>query len=105
MMNSSPRNSYDKTILNQIRSTVYRTLDPQKYKIFLFGSRANWKARKTSDYDIGIMWDDRVNFNALMRIRSDLEDIPALIDIVDFQTTDALFKKMALQSTISIEKS
>ena len=66
IMNSSPLSSLDNRILWQIKHTIYQRLDPQKYQLFLFGSRAIWKARKNSDYDIGILWDERVNFNTLM---------------------------------------
>jgi len=100
-MNYSPLSSLDNRILWQIKYTIYQRLDPQKYRLFLFGSRAIGEARVNSDYDIGILWDERVNFNTLMLIKSDLEDIPAVIDIVDFKMTQESFRKIALKNIIS----
>gem|GEM_PF-5774090 len=36
-----------------------------------------------------------------MLIKSDLEDIPAVIDIVDFKMTQESFRKIALKNIIS----
>ena len=69
-----------------------------KYKIFLFWSRATWKFRPNSDYDIWILWEDRLDFKTFLNIKSDLEELPYLIDFVDFKNVDNNFKKIALKN-------
>lgn len=39
----------------EIRDIIFQFLNPEKYKVFIFGSRAIGKAKKFSDYDIGII--------------------------------------------------
>jgi hypothetical protein len=41
-----------------------------------------------------------VNFDDFLMIKSDMYDIPANIDIVDFQTTSEQFKKIAKKKII-----
>jgi len=38
----------------EIKEIIFRFLDTKKYQVFIFGSRATGKAKKFSDYDIGI---------------------------------------------------
>ena len=38
----------------EIKKLIFQFLDSKKHKAFIFGSRAVGKAKKYSDYDIGI---------------------------------------------------
>ncbi len=87
-------------ILIDIKKIIWKRIDLNKYKIFLFWSRAIWTAKYNSDYDIGIEWKNKVNFDDFLMIKSDMYDIPANIDIVDFQTTSEQFKKIAKKKII-----
>lgn len=81
-----------------IKKTVCKFLDPKDYKIFIFGSRANGKAAKYSDFDIGIMGKKSVPTKILNSIKEVLEDsdLPFNIDVVDFSKTTKKFQKIAL---------
>lgn len=96
-MNQLNKDLINEKILNDIKKIIFSHLDNRKYKIFLFWSRVLWNARYNSDYDIGIEWIDKVPFNTFHLIKSDLEDLPALIDVVDFEIVSKDFKEVALK--------
>ena len=49
----------------EIKKIIFRFLNPKEYQIFIFGSRATRKAKKFSDYDIGIFGKKPVSFETL----------------------------------------
>lgn len=69
-------------------------------EVFLFGSRVRGKARRTSDFDIGIRGLDRSTF---MRVKRAIDDaverspIPHEVDIVDFDQASKPFMVAALR--------
>jgi len=81
-----------------IRNTIFKFINPNEYKIFIFGSRATGKARKFSDYDVGIIGEKPVEWKTLSLIDEVFEesDIPFKIDLVDFSLVSDKFKKTAL---------
>ena len=82
----------------KIKKTILQNLDnSEKYKIFLFGSRAKWNYKNNSDYDIWILWEKKIDFIKLIRLKSKLNELPYIIDIVDFQTVSDDFKEIALK--------
>ncbi len=91
-----------KTILNNeekdIKDIIFKFIDPNEYKIFIFGSRVAGKARKFSDYDVGIIGKKPVEWKKLSLIDEVFEesDIPFKIDLVDFSLVSENFKKTAL---------
>ena len=82
----------------EIKEIIFHFLDPKKYQVFIFGSRAAGKAKKYSDYDIGILGKEPVPWNMLAKIEEALEDsdLPYKVDIVDFALVSSGFKKVAL---------
>ena len=82
----------------EIKEIIFRFLDSKKYKIFVFGSRASGKAKKYSDYDIGIIGKKSVPWHILAEIEEALEesDLPYRVDIVDFSSVSNDFRKVAL---------
>ena len=82
----------------EIKRIVFRFLSPSEYKVFIFGSRIVGKAKKYSDYDIGIIGKKAVPWKILTLIEEDLEesDLPYKVDIVDFSLVSSNFKKVAL---------
>ncbi|GAB6909958.1 DNA polymerase beta domain protein region [Desulfosarcina cetonica] len=75
------------------------------YRLFLFGSRAKGTGSDKSDIDIGVISNTRITGRQLLKIQEKLEQIPTLlkIDIVDFNSVDDEFKKIALKYTKDIE--
>ncbi len=82
-----------------IKKVLFSLLDWEKYSVFLFGSRAKWDFRYNSDYDIGIEWKKPMDYLELWKIKRELDKLPYLIDIVDFNTVDESFKDLALKYT------
>lgn len=83
---------------NEIKKIIFRFLNPKKYQVFIFGSRAIGKAKKYSDYDVGIFGKKPVPWHILSIIEEDLEesDLPYKVDLVDFSLVPKKFKEIAL---------
>jgi len=87
-------------IINQANAIIKKNL-PKTYKIFLFGSWAKGNALETSDIDIGILGEEKVTWDCMHRILSEIEQIPMLrsIDIVDLNSTSEDFRKTVLKTS------
>ena len=85
-------------IEKEIKEIISRFLDFKEYQVFIFGSRVTDKAKKFSDYDIGIWGKKAVQGYILAEIEEALEesDIPYKADIVDLSLVSSDFKKVAL---------
>jgi len=75
------------------------------YQLFLFGSRAREIHDEKSDIDIGILTDSQISGKKWLNIQEKIEQIPTLlkIDLVDFNSVDEAFKKVALKYTKEIK--
>lgn len=82
----------------KIKEIICKFLEPEEYKLFVFGSRATEQARKFSDFDIGISGRKPLSFRKIALIKEALEesDLPFKVDIVDFKMVSPEFKKEAL---------
>jgi predicted nucleotidyltransferase len=82
----------------EIKKIIFQFLDPKEYQVFIFGSRATGKAKKFSDFDIGIWGKKSVPSHLIVLIEEALEesDLPYKVDLVDFSLVPAKFKKIAL---------
>ena len=85
--------------LNLAREIILKSVPKDKYAVFLFGSRANGKSKKTSDIDIGIYWETPFPRIKKIIMEEELEEsnIPYYVDIIDFNDVSEEFKKVALQ--------
>lgn len=90
----------DKKVKKEIKNIISRYLDLKKNKIFIFGSRTTGKARKFSDYDVGIMGKTAIPLATMAKIKDSFEesDLPYIVDVVDFATVLKDFKKEALKT-------
>lgn len=91
--------------IKEIKEVLAKYLNLQDYDMFLFGSRVGSKARKYSDYDIGIKGISEIDMSTLGDINYEIENsrIPYVVDIVDFNDVDDNFSEVALQETINIK--
>ncbi|MCL4377989.1 MAG: nucleotidyltransferase domain-containing protein [Actinobacteria bacterium] len=82
----------------EIKEIIFHHIDPEKYKIFIFGSRVSGKSGKYSDYDIGILGKHSLSLSTIGFIKEEMDEsnIPFQVDIVDFTTVSSNFKKIAL---------
>jgi len=81
-----------------IKDTLFKNIDKDKYEVFLFWSRVTWEFKNNSDYDIWIKWKKKIDFIELLRLKRKLNELPYIIDIVDFKNTDIDFNKIALKN-------
>lgn len=85
----------------QIKKIIFRFLDLKEYQVFIFGSWATGKAKKFSDYDVGIWGKKPLPSVTKVLIEEALEesDLPYKVDVVDFSLLPQKFKKVALSKT------
>lgn len=91
----------DKELLNRLKKILFHYLDPKKYKVFIFGSRADGRAAKFSDIDIGIEGAEPIP-KAEIEEAFENSDLPYLVEIVNFNHLSEKFKKVAYRKTIYI---
>ena len=94
----------DSAIIDKIKTVLFHHLDPQKDRVFIYGSRACDGGRKWSDIDIGIESTRNIPANTIRMLKEEFEesDIPYIIDITDFKSVSENFKIVAIQKTIAI---
>jgi predicted nucleotidyltransferase len=88
-----------------IAKVVYGSLDKDKVKVFVFGSRAIGDSRKFSDIDVGIdMGGERVPAGVFLELQDRLSesDIPYVVDLVDFKNVNNGFRKLAMSKIINL---
>lgn len=62
--------------------------------VWVFGSRAQGKARQASDLDLAILGDGALAFEELALLRDEFSEsnLPYKVDVVDWNTTSAEFR-------------
>lgn len=81
-----------------IKETIFKNIDKNEYDVFLFWSRVKWDYKNNSDYDIWIRGKKKINFIDLLKLKRKLNELPYIIDIVDFNNVDEDFKNIALNN-------
>lgn len=94
----------DKINEKKVKETILRFIDPNKYKAFIFGSRASGSAREFSDLDIGIKGENPVPGNLIVELKGAFEesDLPFRVDVVDFSFIPDNFAQIASHNTIPL---
>lgn len=91
------------TYLDQMRETVLRATSGMDCTIFLFGSRAHGRHRRSSDIDIGFSGLSESEFTKTRdRLLSELDEsvIPHHVDLVNFDTAPVDFREVAMKEVI-----
>lgn len=90
----------------KIKKIIFRFLNPLEYKVFIFGSRVTGKAKKFSDYDVGIIGKKPVSWSTLALIEEALEESDLLyrVDVVDFSLVSSVFRRLALSKIKELKK-
>ena len=70
------------------------------YEVFVFGSRANGKAKNTSDLDLCIKGSKHVSLVTLAHLRNDFSEsnLPYKVDVVDWAVLSDSFRKIIIQN-------
>jgi len=92
----------DKKLKNEIKSIIFRYLDPTETKAFLFGSRATGINVKFSDIDLGFESDKKIPYRVVSDIEEEFENsnLPYSVDVVDFSKVSNNFKAVAMKNII-----
>jgi predicted nucleotidyltransferase len=88
--------------LDLAKEIILRSVPKDKYVVFLFGSRANGKSKRTSDIDVGVYGETSFPRMIKSNMEEELEEssIPYYVDIIDFKNVSEEFKKIALESIV-----
>jgi predicted nucleotidyltransferase len=73
---------------------VLRAHLPQGVRAYIFGSRAQGRARRYSDLDLALEWDRPLGLDLIGRIAEAMSDsdLPYKVDIVDLATVEPAFR-------------
>ncbi len=90
--------------LDELRNIIYSTVDTQRWKPLVFGSRATGKARKTSDIDIALLGNSKVSDEVMLGLWNKLDDssIPYVVEVVDISQVTPEFRKVALKKVANL---
>ena len=88
--------------LEKLKKLTLATLNGEKVKIILFGSRGRLDNHPTSDVDIGLIPQGTLNKRKIISLKEKIEalNIPYKVELVDFSTVSPDFKKEALKGTV-----
>jgi predicted nucleotidyltransferase len=87
----------ESSIEESIKSVIFEYLNKDDFKIFLFWSRARWDFRHNSDWDIWIYWEKPIDYRLYLKICRELENLPILINVVDFNRVDDNFRDLVFK--------
>lgn len=92
----------DKATKAIIKKTIFSFLNPEDCRVFVFGSQASGRAKKFSDFDIGLKSSKTIPWWKLAAIDEAFEesDLPYTVDVVDFNLVSEKFKKVAEKNLI-----
>lgn len=96
----------DKQIIMRRTVGIIRKYLGEEYHIYLFGSWSKGNALETSDFDIGILGNEKIPWSIMTKISEEISNIPTLrkIDVVDLKTTDERFRKSAIESAKELDR-
>lgn len=78
---------------------TYRNLG---VRLFVFGSFARGSNQKTSDLDLGVLWNGKRSSRVFTRLYRDVQELPTIrkIELVDMEQVDDIFKNHALAEAV-----
>ena len=80
--------------LKIIRKILNKYL-PKDVKVWVFGSRAKWTTKKSSDLDLALEGKGQINYQTIIQLQCDFEesDLPYKVDLIDISTISEEFRK------------
>jgi type I restriction enzyme S subunit len=75
------------------------------YEVWAFGSRAKGTAKPYSDLDLAIITDKALSLAVSAALENEFteSDLPWKVDIVDWATTSAAFRKIIAQQKVIVQ--
>lgn len=89
----------------EIVRTVLQQHVPQ-YPVWAFGSRAKWTAKPFSDLDLAIITNQALDWGVSAALADNFSesDLPFKVDLVDWATTSAAFRKIIEAGKVVVQK-
>lgn len=78
-------------------AAVGRYLPLESLAVFLFGSMAEGRGKRYSDYDVGLWGRRPISYGTLAKMEEELEGLPVDVELVDFTAVSQDFRRVALQ--------
>ncbi len=80
----------------EIVQDILRTHLPAGVKVWVFGSRATWTTKDSSDLDLAVEGDASLDHGVMVGLEIAFEesDLPYTVDVVDLNLVDARFKQI-----------
>lgn len=77
-----------------------------EYEVWAFGSRAKWTAKAYSDLDLAVISDKPlpIQISANLADAFSDSDLPWKVDVVDWATTNELFRRVIEKEKVTIQK-
>ena len=88
----------------EIVQSILQRHVPQ-YEVWAFGSRAKWTAKSYSDLDLAVITDQPLSLNTSANLSDAFSesDLPWKVDVVDWATTRAPFRKIIEQDKVTVQ--
>ena len=69
---------------------------PANVKVWVFGSRADWTTRDSSDLDLALQGDSALDYDTIMGLEVAFEEslLPYMVDVIDLNRVSASFKQI-----------
>lgn len=76
-----------------------------QYEVWAFGSRAKWAAKPYSDLDLAVITDQPLPLKTSANLSDDFSasDLPWKVDVVDWATTHASFRKIIERDKVVVQ--
>lgn len=89
---------------NEVKRILERYV-PQ-YDVWVFGSRATWKAKAYSDLDLAVITDTKFPLNTLAHLQSafDESDLTIKVDVVDWAAIGEAFRDIIRKTSVIVQK-
>jgi type I restriction enzyme S subunit len=104
-MNDAPGIDIAPADLEHVRTVLKRHVPDRD--VWVFGSRATWKARPFSDLDLVIMGDTPLPLETSGALRDDFSesDLPFKVDIVEWAKTGPAFRAIIMAHKVVLVRS
>ena len=86
----------------EIVQGILREHLPVGVKVWVFGSRANWTTKDSSDLDIALEGENKLSHKLLGALKNAFEDstLPYTVDVVDLHAVNHAFKQIVKQQRV-----
>ena len=92
----------------EIVQNILREHLPTGFKVWVFGSRANWATKDSSDLDLAVEGADALDYKTMVGLEVAFEksDLPYTVDVVDLNTVSPDFREIVegQRALLSINK-